>query len=230
MSCFFKVHGKTWSNAYCRDGLELLMCCFFNTIAFQTLAGLPEQDSYYDMVDCLEEQGIEVMAQRHLSRKGTDLDLVEQFNIYEVRKANVCRVISPRPAGVTWLLKNARGTRHPATKCSLWRPPLSSWLSDTRTETMKPSCPPASARTADGPAWAPQTRGEAWRGDAAGDTHCRIAGATPPPQHPPAALTLTQAASCPSVVDVLKTLARGEDGGMEKWMTFRKKERNPCIQ
>lgn len=77
------------------------MCCFFNTIAFQTLAGLPEQDSYYDMVDCLEEQGIEVMAQRHLSRKGTDLDLVEQFNIYEVRKANVCRVISPRPAGVT---------------------------------------------------------------------------------------------------------------------------------
>lgn len=60
---------------------------------FQTLAGLPDQDSYYDMVDCLEEQGIEAMAQRHLSRKGTDLDLVEQFNIYEVRKpllTNTC--------------------------------------------------------------------------------------------------------------------------------------------
>lgn len=53
---------------------------------FQTLAGFPDQDSYYDMVDCLEEQGIEAMGQRHLSRKGTDLDLVEQFNIYEVRK------------------------------------------------------------------------------------------------------------------------------------------------
>lgn len=53
---------------------------------FQTLAGLPDQDSYYDMVDCLEEQGVEAMAQRHLSRKGTDLDLVEQINIYEVRK------------------------------------------------------------------------------------------------------------------------------------------------
>lgn len=52
----------------------------------QTLAGFPDQDSYYDMVDCLEEQGIEAMGQRHLSRKGTDLDLVEQFNIYEVRK------------------------------------------------------------------------------------------------------------------------------------------------
>ena len=56
------------------------------SFVLQTLAGLPDQDSYYDMVDCLEEQGIEAMAQRHLSRKGTDLDLVEQFNIYEVRK------------------------------------------------------------------------------------------------------------------------------------------------
>lgn len=53
----------------------------------QTLAGLPDQDSYYDMVDCLEEQGIEAMAQRHLCRKGTDLDLVEQFNMYEVRNS-----------------------------------------------------------------------------------------------------------------------------------------------
>lgn len=55
---------------------------------FQTLAGLLDQDSYYDMVDGLEEQGIEVLGQRHLSRKGTDLDLVEQFNIYEVRTSS----------------------------------------------------------------------------------------------------------------------------------------------
>lgn len=53
---------------------------------FQTLAGLSDQDSYYDMVDGLEEQGIEALGHRHLIRKGTDLDLVEQFNIYEVRK------------------------------------------------------------------------------------------------------------------------------------------------
>lgn len=53
---------------------------------FQTLAGLSDQDSFYDMVDGLEEQGIEALGRRHLSRKGTDLDLVEQFNIYEVRK------------------------------------------------------------------------------------------------------------------------------------------------
>lgn len=53
-------------------------------LSFQTLAGLPDQDSFYDVVDFLEEQGIEAIVQRHLSRKGTDLDLLEQFNIYEV--------------------------------------------------------------------------------------------------------------------------------------------------
>lgn len=63
-----------------------------NLLMFQTLAGLLDQDSYYDMVDGLEEQGIEVLAQRHLSRKGTDLDLVEQFNIYEVRTSSFARV------------------------------------------------------------------------------------------------------------------------------------------
>lgn len=66
----------------------------------QTLAGLPDQDSYYDMVDCLEEQGIEATAQRHLSRKGTDLDLVEQFNIYEVRKPTVQTFISVQTCSV----------------------------------------------------------------------------------------------------------------------------------
>lgn len=59
----------------------------------QTLAGLPDQDSYYDMVDCLEEQGIEATARRHLSRKGTDIDLIEQFNIYEVRNPTLQTVL-----------------------------------------------------------------------------------------------------------------------------------------
>lgn len=57
-----------------------------SVFTLQTLAGFPDQDSYYDMVDCLEEQSMEAMGQRHLSRKGTDLDLVEQFNIYEVSR------------------------------------------------------------------------------------------------------------------------------------------------
>ena len=50
----------------------------------QTLSGLPDQDTFYDVVDCLEELGIAAVSQRHLNKKGTDLDLVEQLNIYEV--------------------------------------------------------------------------------------------------------------------------------------------------
>lgn len=66
----------------------------------QTLAGLLDQDSYYDLVDCLEEQAIEATAQRHLSRKGTDLDLIEQFNIYEVRKPRLLIIIMSYYSGI----------------------------------------------------------------------------------------------------------------------------------
>ncbi|KAM9724168.1 FH1/FH2 domain-containing protein 3 isoform 4-T4 [Menidia menidia] len=79
---------KLWSNVIEildeKDGVDTELLVFAMTLINKTLAGLPDQDSYYDMVDCLEEQGIESTAQRHLSRKGTDLDLVEQFNIYEM--------------------------------------------------------------------------------------------------------------------------------------------------
>ncbi|XP_029361112.1 FH1/FH2 domain-containing protein 3 isoform X1 [Echeneis naucrates] len=79
---------KLWSNVMEildeKDGVDTELLVYAMTLINKTLAGLPDQDSYYDMVDCLEEQSIEAMAHRHLSRKGTDLDLVEQFNIYEV--------------------------------------------------------------------------------------------------------------------------------------------------
>ncbi|CAK6960497.1 FH1/FH2 domain-containing protein 3 [Scomber scombrus] len=79
---------KLWSNVMEildeKDGVDTELLVYAMTLINKTLAGLPDQDSYYDMVDCLEEQGIEAMAQRHLNRKGTDLDLVEQFNIYEM--------------------------------------------------------------------------------------------------------------------------------------------------
>nr|XP_054596292.1 FH1/FH2 domain-containing protein 3 isoform X7 [Nothobranchius furzeri] len=67
-----------------KDGVDSELLVFAMTLINKTLAGLPDQDSYYDMVDCLEDQGLEATALRHLGRKGTDLDLVEQFNIYEM--------------------------------------------------------------------------------------------------------------------------------------------------
>uniref|UniRef100_A0A8C9WJB0 Formin homology 2 domain containing 3 n=1 Tax=Scleropages formosus TaxID=113540 RepID=A0A8C9WJB0_SCLFO len=79
---------KLWSNAMEildeKDGTDTELLVYVMTLINKTLAGLPDQDSFYDVVDCLEEQGIEGLAQKHLSRKGTDFDLVEQFNIYEV--------------------------------------------------------------------------------------------------------------------------------------------------
>ncbi|XP_037120665.1 FH1/FH2 domain-containing protein 3-like isoform X4 [Syngnathus acus] len=78
---------KAWSNAIEilqeKDGVDTELLIYAMTLINKTLAALPDQDSFYDMVDGLEEQGMETVTQRHLNRKGTDLDLVEQLNIYE---------------------------------------------------------------------------------------------------------------------------------------------------
>nr|XP_043908873.1 FH1/FH2 domain-containing protein 3 isoform X6 [Solea senegalensis] len=78
---------KPWSNAmeilHEKDGVDTELLVYAMTLINKTLASLPDQDSFYDMVDGLEEQGMETVSQRHLGRKGTDLDLVEQLNIYE---------------------------------------------------------------------------------------------------------------------------------------------------
>ncbi|XP_060777751.1 FH1/FH2 domain-containing protein 3 isoform X1 [Neoarius graeffei] len=96
---------KPWSNAMEildeKDGVDTELLVYVMTLINKTLAGLPDQDSFYDVVDFLEEQSIEVIAQRHLGRKGTDLDLLEQFNIYEMtlRHEDGDDESSPPPAG-----------------------------------------------------------------------------------------------------------------------------------
>ncbi|XP_016349552.1 FH1/FH2 domain-containing protein 3 [Sinocyclocheilus anshuiensis] len=78
---------KQWSNAMEilaeKDGVDTELLVYVLTLINKTLAALPDQDSFYDTVDILEEQGIESVSQRYLGRKGTDLDLLEQLNIYE---------------------------------------------------------------------------------------------------------------------------------------------------
>ncbi|XP_059265479.1 FH1/FH2 domain-containing protein 3 isoform X8 [Mustela nigripes] len=79
---------KPWSNIMEileeKDGVDTELLVYAMTLVNKTLSGLPDQDSFYDVVDCLEELGIAAVSQRHLNKKGTDLDLVEQLNIYEV--------------------------------------------------------------------------------------------------------------------------------------------------
>ncbi|XP_074059917.1 FH1/FH2 domain-containing protein 3 isoform X5 [Macrotis lagotis] len=79
---------KPWSNIMEileeKDGVDTELLVYAMTLVNKTLSGLPDQDAFYDVVDCLEELGIEAISQRHLNKRGTDLDLVEQFNIYEM--------------------------------------------------------------------------------------------------------------------------------------------------
>ncbi|XP_039286799.1 serine-rich adhesin for platelets isoform X2 [Nilaparvata lugens] len=82
------VHStKPWSNImkllkdYDSADTELLI--YATTLINKTLNGLPDQDSYYDQVDALEEQGFESIIRRYMSKQGTDLDLLRQFQIYE---------------------------------------------------------------------------------------------------------------------------------------------------
>ncbi|TNN86073.1 FH1/FH2 domain-containing protein 3 [Liparis tanakae] len=79
---------KPWSNTleilHEKDGVDTELLVYAMTLINKTLAALPDQDSFYDLVDGLEEQGMETVSQRHLGRKGTDLDLVEQLNNYEM--------------------------------------------------------------------------------------------------------------------------------------------------
>ncbi|KAK0181729.1 hypothetical protein PV327_003985 [Microctonus hyperodae] len=65
------------------DAAETELLIYATTLVNKCLNGIPDQDTYYDQVDCLEEQGIEGIIQRYMSKQGTDLDLLRQFQIYE---------------------------------------------------------------------------------------------------------------------------------------------------
>ncbi|XP_070585009.1 FH1/FH2 domain-containing protein 3 isoform X4 [Erythrolamprus reginae] len=67
-----------------KDGLDTELLVYAMTLINKTLSGLPDQDSFYDVIDCLEELGMEIISRKYLNKKGSDLDLVEQFNIYEM--------------------------------------------------------------------------------------------------------------------------------------------------
>uniref|UniRef100_A0A4X1VAR5 Formin homology 2 domain containing 3 n=1 Tax=Sus scrofa TaxID=9823 RepID=A0A4X1VAR5_PIG len=84
-----------------KDGVDTELLVYAMTLVNKTLSGLPDQDTFYDVVDCLEELGIAAVSQRHLNKKGTDLDLVEQLNIYEValRLEDGDETAEPPPSG-----------------------------------------------------------------------------------------------------------------------------------
>lgn len=65
----------------CAD-TEILIFTF--TLINKTLAGISDQDTYYDMIDSLEEQGMEKIIKSIMSKKGIEKDLMKQLQIYEL--------------------------------------------------------------------------------------------------------------------------------------------------
>ena len=77
-----------WSNAMkvlnemdnSSSEVVLLIITLFNTI----LSTMPDQDTFYDMTDALEKQGMQRCTQFFLSKDSAERELVEQFHIYDV--------------------------------------------------------------------------------------------------------------------------------------------------
>lgn len=65
------------------DSADTELLIYATTLINKVLNGIPDQDTYYDQTDALEEQGIESIIQRYMAKPGTDLDLLQQFQIYE---------------------------------------------------------------------------------------------------------------------------------------------------
>ncbi|KAM4593914.1 FH1/FH2 domain-containing protein 3-like [Odontesthes bonariensis] len=66
-----------------KNGADTELLMFTMTLINKTLAVLPDQDSFYDATDCLEQLGMETIIHKHMSNKGTEPDLRAQFSIYE---------------------------------------------------------------------------------------------------------------------------------------------------
>ncbi|XP_032180181.1 FH1/FH2 domain-containing protein 1 isoform X2 [Mustela erminea] len=66
-----------------KNGADPELLVYTVTLINKTLAALPDQDSFYDVTDALEQQGMEALVQRHLGASGTDFDLRTQLVLYE---------------------------------------------------------------------------------------------------------------------------------------------------
>ncbi|XP_069822370.1 FH1/FH2 domain-containing protein 1 isoform X2 [Dendropsophus ebraccatus] len=66
-----------------KNGADSELLVYAMTLINKTLGALPDQDSFYDVTDCLEQQGMEKLIQRHMNNKGTDPDLKQRLALYE---------------------------------------------------------------------------------------------------------------------------------------------------
>ncbi|KAL5021177.1 hypothetical protein ScPMuIL_000332 [Solemya velum] len=78
---------KPWVNIMTildeKDGGDTELLVYAMTLVNKVLSAIPDQDTFYDITDALEELGMERVTHRHMTRKGADLDLLAQFQIFE---------------------------------------------------------------------------------------------------------------------------------------------------
>ncbi|XP_065561895.1 uncharacterized protein LOC136028152 isoform X3 [Artemia franciscana] len=65
------------------DATDTELVIYAVTLINKTLQGLPDQDSFYDETDCLEGLGMQKVIKKYLTGPGADLDLLQQFQLYE---------------------------------------------------------------------------------------------------------------------------------------------------
>lgn len=66
------------------DNIDTEVLVYATTLINKTLAGLKDQDTFYDETDILEYQGMEGIIQHYTSQPGTDLDLLDQLQLYDM--------------------------------------------------------------------------------------------------------------------------------------------------
>ncbi|VDP99361.1 unnamed protein product [Trichobilharzia regenti] len=80
------LSGRPWSyiiNILNNEASDSELLVYAMTLLNKTLNSIPDQDTFYDVTDCLEEMGMQKIVQCHLSKKNCDPELAEQLNLYE---------------------------------------------------------------------------------------------------------------------------------------------------
>ncbi|KAH8867511.1 FH1/FH2 domain-containing protein 3 [Schistosoma japonicum] len=78
--------GRPWSyliNILNNEASDSELLIYAMTLLNKTLNSIPDQDTFYDVTDCLEEMGMQKIVQCHLAKKNCDPELAEQLNLYE---------------------------------------------------------------------------------------------------------------------------------------------------
>ncbi|XP_069113338.1 uncharacterized protein [Argopecten irradians] len=71
-----------------KDGGDTELLIYSMTLINKVLNAIPDQDTFYDVTDALEELGMEQITRIYMNRNGADLDLLTQFQVYEAALRN----------------------------------------------------------------------------------------------------------------------------------------------